>query len=181
MQDLMNSNDPAYIPGCPQKYTEIHNGRVFAKQRIPANTVIEVARGLIVDGSLFDHTSVELFMWRSLVREQSMLLLGNGALYRGRTDYEQSNVKYNWYSEVSLPTEARVDESGGVQWSNNILCKSTMLIQFTASRDINTNEELIIDLYKVSRHSSDTTTAAASEVEEDFIYRYAQFESSDCF
>ena len=179
MQDLMNSNDPAYIPGCPQKYIEIHNGRVFAKQRIPANTVIEVVRGLIVDGSLFDHTSVELFMWRSLVREQSMLLLGNGALYRGRTDYEQSNVKYSWYSEVSLPA-ARVDESGGVQWSNNILCKSTMLIQFTASRDINTNEELIIDLYKVS-----TLEAASRDsevvVETTSIGRYAEFDTSDCF
>ena len=197
LNDLMNIHDPAYIPGCPHKYTEIYNGRVYAKQRIPANTVIEVDRALIFEHDLFENTSVNAFIWRSLVKSESMLVLGNGALYRGRSDEEVSNVRYDWYSEVLLPntnmnTNTNSPDSSSTTSSNsntiisNILCTSTMLIQFTATRDINVHEELILDLYKVALfdevadEQSDSVMNINKEI--SFVYRYAKFNSnSDCF
>jgi hypothetical protein len=125
------------LPGCPYGMTEVFGGRIFATQTIYEGEVIEVARGLIMPSELTDGTSLDDLVWKSPTQEGAvMILLGTGALFRGREDTEVSNVIYEWYDEHDNFSNGTPTE-----------CHEKMLVSFTAKRTIEVNEELIIDLY----------------------------------
>ena len=158
LETIRNTTDPAYIPGCLHKYTVIYNGGVYARQYIPKGTVIEVARGIIYDNHLFEKTSVDLFHWRSKYKNQTMLVLGHGALYRPAKTDEIANVQYEWFVNSTFDVgRYRVDDSGFVSvWVGyeNVPCDRKMLIKFTTTRDVYTYDELTINLsllYKLGK------------------------------
>lgn len=138
------------LGGCPLALTDIYNGRVYAKQPIAKGSVIEVARGLILDSSITAGQSVDDYMWRALGSsgDRVMLVLGNGALYRARNDSESATVYYDWSPEAVAGAvgSAVVDPSGANQPAS-VVCSEKMLVRFFAARDILVNEELTITLY----------------------------------
>lgn len=137
------------FPGCPYGLTEMHDGRLYASERIHEGDVIEVSRALLMDPQVTRGTAMDNYVWRSNYGHSVMVLLGTGASYRGRTDTEASNISYDWFPEEGLqPGE----------------CNEKMLVVFTAVRDIEVNEELIIDLF----HSEESD-------------RIAVFPSGECF
>ena len=180
IEELQNTSDYRNIPGCPYGLTEIHDGRLYAKNIILKDTIIEVSRGLIVNVTLPMNNSLNHFIWRSLLDESYMLLLGTGALYRGRDDEEISNVDYSWYNEdededyfgnndlqnINVNVNLNMD---GSMIDSPIVCRDKMLVRFVANRNIDIHEELIIDLFKVQ-----------NETDDSLIPRYAYFDYK-CF
>ena len=166
-------NDGLNLPGCALGLTEIHDGRVFAKNNIPEGTVIEVTRGLITDEMGLKNTTMGLLMWESLHEDLMMLLFGHGGLYRSRDSSrgEVANMNYSWYfppgNNDSVNVEVSVSDSDLVSYSmdgfgaSNPLCSERMLIQFVANRDINANEELLVSLYKNMDDLTDYSRFAA--------------------
>lgn len=148
------------LSGCPLGLTDVYNGKVYAKQPIAKGTIIEIARGLIFSAQITAGFSVQDYVWWSTsgrmdgnsTVDRVMLLLGNGALYRGRNDTEIPNVEYGWhkYSGSTDRVSVHLSSSGEAE---DVVCSDKMLVRFTAMKDILVNEELIITLFD-SRHSA---------------------------
>jgi len=119
------------LPGCASGKAEIIRGRVYATQLIQPGEVVEVARALVLPGSMGDGSMLERLMWfRKDWQENAMLVLGYGALYEG-AEPGTANLHYGWHSH----------EAGK--------CEDVMLVEFVATRLIEPNEALSVPMVGV--------------------------------
>jgi hypothetical protein len=138
------------IPGCPYSLTRKHGFGLLASQFIQQGTVIEVARGLVVPGIRTMFTNMEPFVWyRERTNLGSMLLLGNGAYYAPAIDPVDANVHYQWFSDPN-------NDDGKIK------CHEQMLISFTAVRDIEEGELLMVPITVEPIPSQHPSTGSAS-------------------
>ena len=121
--------------GCPSMYTEIVGGRVYATQSLPEGIVIEVARALVIPAWHTRGNDLEAYAWFAENSDYgAMIMLGNGALYRGSQDTE-ANVVYDWHTDETSPGD-----------EGTVVCTQSMLVAFRTMRRVEVNEELIIPL-----------------------------------
>ena len=155
------------IPGCPQYYTYIDNRKLYAKRAIPKDTIIEVARSLLVPHEAWREKELRNLVWlfpNSSKTSMGVLNLGWGAFYSAYDketstsldDDDEANVKYStWNSNDPHDDDNDYDGEGD---NNNInaspdsdsllgnACKEKFFILFKSAREINAHEELTINL-----------------------------------
>jgi len=123
---------------------------VVAARRIAQGEIIEISRVLIIaEATASRGTPLSKYAWKWLdpVVEDNQVplaavLLGNGALYQAAPESTQHvNAIFEWFDDTTLPVDHRK-------------CHETLMIKFTASRDIMYGERIYIYL-RVSPESNE--------------------------
>lgn len=135
------------LPGCPSRTTQIVGGRVYSTQFIEKGEVIEVARSLELPELFKANLTIARYAWfAELWPDVAMLVLGNGAVYRGvdmsndaahTVNTALVNVVYAWH-----PVAADKPSS---YWEN-LVNDHVALVRFTAHRSIQPGEELVVPM-----------------------------------
>jgi hypothetical protein len=150
------------IPGCPQYYTYIDKRKLYAKRAIPKDTIIEVARSLLVPYEAWREKELRNLVWlfpNSSKTSTGVLNLGWGAFYSAYDKEtsldDEANVKYStWNSNYHDDDNDNYNHDGDI--NNNAspdadsllgnACKEKFFILFKSAREINAHEELTINL-----------------------------------
>ena len=147
------------LPGCIRSTIIYSQGNIYTTERIKKGEIIEINRGLVIPGHVSIGNDLEEYVWFRENYNQlrgSLLLLGNGALMNSPPsgNIDDSNVIYSWYDiNSNLTSETTIVTSIQTLFHDEIKeikCSLSMLVMFTALRDIEANEILYLPLTRDS-------------------------------
>lgn len=156
---------PNRLPGCATAFIIMKSERLYASRNIRKGQVIEVTRALFLPSAhMVDAGLIERFLWYSHREypndkggsDSVLLMLGYGALYSSVSKFTLANVDYAWYDPSSMSSD-----HGKTFMPSAAQCSDQILVSFTANRDIEAEEELIIDLKTVGLHGIHRYTTSA--------------------
>jgi hypothetical protein len=141
------------LPGCIRSSLVFSQGQIYTTERIHKGEILEVNRAIVIPGHVAIGNDLEEYVW---FREGynnvkgALLILGRGILFNtsmtpeGSGQSSHSNVMYSWYNT------AVTDSLDPNDHHHNVTCSLSMLVMFTATRDIEVNEILTVPLRRDS-------------------------------